>query len=74
MEVCDPQPAYAMYVMEAELERLNMARQPDEVKERKLNDVMIKLLTADEIPRRAGRSPSTGGARPSPEYARSTVG
>lgn len=47
--VCDPQPAYAMYVQEAELERLNMARQPDDVKARKLNDVMIKLLTADEI-------------------------
>ncbi|MDP2290301.1 MAG: hypothetical protein Q8M22_03890, partial [Actinomycetota bacterium] len=49
VEVCDPQPAYAMYVHEAELERLNMARQPDEVKDRKLSDVMIKLLTADEI-------------------------
>nr|MCU0261181.1 hypothetical protein [Ilumatobacteraceae bacterium] len=49
VEVCDPQPAYAMYVAEAELERLNMARQPDRVKEQKLNDVMIKLLTADEV-------------------------
>src|SRR5690606_9631750 len=26
VEVCDPQPAYAMYVAEAELERLNLAR------------------------------------------------
>ncbi|MDO8363964.1 MAG: hypothetical protein Q7V88_13785 [Actinomycetota bacterium] len=49
VEVCDPQPSYAMYVQEAELERLNMARQPDEVKDRKLSDVMVKLLTADEV-------------------------
>jgi hypothetical protein len=49
VEVCDPQPAYAVYVTEAELERLNMARQPDAVFERKLSDVELKLLTAEEI-------------------------
>ncbi|HAP74501.1 MAG TPA: hypothetical protein DCR14_00270, partial [Acidimicrobiaceae bacterium] len=71
VEVCDPQPAYAMYVQEAELERLNMARQPDEVKARKLNDVMIKLLTADELTLDgAGRITADGLALDaSPEYA-----
>ena len=47
--VCDPQPAYAMYVSEAELERLNLTRQPDAVKDRKLADVETRLLTADTI-------------------------
>ena len=47
--VCDPQPAYAMYVSEAELERLNLARQPDAVKDKKLGDIEIRLLTTDEI-------------------------
>ena len=49
VEVCDPQPAYAMYVAEAELERLNMARQPDNVLEQKLAGVAIRLASADEI-------------------------
>ena len=49
VEVCDAQPAYAMFVAEAELERLNMARQPDDVKARKLSDVELKLTTATEI-------------------------
>ena len=49
VEVCDPQPAYAVYVAEAELERLNMARQPDKVFQRKVNDVELKLLTGTEI-------------------------
>lgn len=49
VEVCDPQPAYAMYVAEAELERLNLARQPDEVMERKLDELEAKLLVADEV-------------------------
>jgi hypothetical protein len=49
VEVCDPEPAYAMYVEEAELERLNMARQPDEVRDRKLHEVYLRLLAADEV-------------------------
>ena len=49
LEVCDPQPAYGMYVSEAELERLNMARQPDDVKNKKLEEVELRLLSADEI-------------------------
>ncbi len=49
VEACDPQPAYAMYVKEAELERLNMARQPDNVRTKKLDEVSIRLSTADEI-------------------------
>ena len=49
VEACDAQPAYAMFVVEAELERLNMARQPDEFNERKLADVETKVLTASEI-------------------------
>ncbi len=47
--VCDPQPAYAMYVTEAELERLNLTRQPDAVKARKLEELQIRFLTADTI-------------------------
>ncbi len=49
VEVCDPQPAYAVYVAEAELERLNMARQPDTVFQRKVNDVELKLLAGTDI-------------------------
>ncbi|MCR6494051.1 hypothetical protein [Cellulomonas sp. P24] len=48
-EACDAQPAYAMYVSEAELERLNMARQPADVQTKKLNEVAIRLSTADVI-------------------------
>ncbi len=49
LEVCDPQPEYAMYVAEAELERLNLARQPDEVRDRKLSEVEQRLLAAGDI-------------------------
>lgn len=48
-EACDAQPAYAMYVSEAELERLNMARQPADVQAQKLDEVAIRLSTADVI-------------------------
>jgi hypothetical protein len=47
-EVCDPEPAYAMYVSEAELERLNMARTEDAVLDQKLADVMQRLLGTDQ--------------------------
>ena len=46
---CDPQPQYAMFVSEVELERLNLARTADEVIARKLADVALKLGFADAI-------------------------
>ena len=71
VEVCDPQPAYASYVEEAELERLNLARQPDEVRDRKLSDVELKLASADVIALDgAGRITVDGAALDAaPEYA-----
>ncbi len=45
---CDPQPQYAMFVSEVELERLNMARTADSVLEDKLAAVQTKLLLAGE--------------------------
>ena len=49
LEVCDPQPAYGMFVNEVELERLNMARTADRVMDQKTGDVEEKLLAADVI-------------------------
>ena len=49
VEVCDPQPAYAMYVSEAELERLNLARTDEDVISSKLNDLWKRLIVADEL-------------------------
>jgi hypothetical protein len=49
VEACDPDPAYGMYVKEAELERLNMARQPAENMDRHLAEVTAALTVADEI-------------------------
>ena len=46
---CDPQPQYAMFVSEVELERLNLARTADEVIARKLADVALKLGFAEAI-------------------------
>ena len=46
---CDPQPQYAMFVAEVELERLNLARTADEVIATKLADVKTKLLLATDI-------------------------
>ncbi len=47
---CDPQPAYAMFVNEVELERLNMARTSDSVMDDKLAAVQTKLeLAGDKI-------------------------
>jgi len=49
ISVCDPQPNYAMYVTEAALERLNLARTDDKVLESKLAETQVRLITADEI-------------------------
>ncbi len=49
IEACDPQPQYAMFVKEVELERLNLARTADEVIARKIADVDTKLRYADSI-------------------------
>ncbi len=71
IEACDPQPQYAMFVSEAELERLNLTRTSDEVLAKKLIDVKTKLALADEIgldP--AGRLTVDGTALDAaPEYA-----
>ncbi|HSL75113.1 MAG TPA: hypothetical protein VK853_11620 [Ilumatobacteraceae bacterium] len=71
ISVCDPQPNYAMYVVEAALERLNLARTADEVLERKLDEIEIRLITADEIGLDgAGRITTDGVAiDASPDYA-----
>ncbi len=71
IEACDPQPQYAMFVSEVELERLNLARTSDDVIASKLADVEEKLLTADEIGLDgAGRLTVDGLALDaSPEYA-----
>ena len=49
ISVCDVQPNYAMYVSEAALERLNLARTKEDVLESKLAETEIRLITADEI-------------------------
>jgi hypothetical protein len=46
---CDPQPQYAMFVSEVELERLNLARTADEVIATKLADVTTKFRLATTI-------------------------
>lgn len=71
IEACDPQPQYAMFVTEAELERLNLTRTTDEVLTRKIGDVETKLRVADEVSLDpAGRIAADGAALDaSPEYA-----
>lgn len=46
---CDPQPQYAMFVKEVDLERLNLARTADDVIATKLADVTTKFLLATTI-------------------------
>ncbi len=46
---CDPQPQYAMFVKEAELERQNLTRTSDTVLAQKLADVQTKLQFATSI-------------------------
>ena len=68
---CDPQPAYMEFVSEADLERLNLARTSDEVIQRKLDEVQIRLEAATEITLDgAGRITTDGVAiDASPEHA-----
>ena len=49
IEVCDPQPAYATFVSEAELERLNLGRVPDGFFDRKLEELEARFDAADTI-------------------------
>ncbi len=49
IEACDPQPQYAMFVSETELERLNLTRTSESVLAKKAKDVKTKLTVADEI-------------------------
>ncbi|MGD9959390.1 hypothetical protein [Nocardioides sp.] len=71
IEACDPQPQYAMFAVESELERLNLTRTSDSVLEKKKADVKVKLTLADTIgldP--AGRLTVDGAALDAaPEYA-----
>ncbi len=46
---CDPQPQYAMFVSEVEMERLNLARTSDSVIAGKLADVQAKFQLATDI-------------------------
>ena len=71
IEACDPQPQYAMFVTEAELERLNLTRTSESVIAKKTNDVRIKLSTADEITLDAAGRIATDGLSldAAPEYA-----
>jgi len=48
-EPCDPQPDFAIYVSEVDLERLNLARTSDEVLDRKIAEVKARLVGATEI-------------------------
>ena len=49
LEACDVQPAYATYVREVEIGRLNMGRAPDKVIDRALGEVRLKLDAAVEV-------------------------
>ncbi len=71
IEPCDVQPAYAMFVNEAELERLNLGRTSDDVLLRKLEDVETKFDLAGTLSLDpAGRIAADGAALDaSPEYA-----
>jgi hypothetical protein len=71
IEPCDVQPQYAMFVAEAELERLNLGRTSDDVLQRKLEDVQTKFALAETLSLDpAGRIAADGAALDaSPEYA-----
>ena len=49
IEACDPQPQYAAFVSEVEMERLNLARTSDDVIARKVADVATKLELGTNI-------------------------
>lgn len=71
IEACDAKPQYAMFVVESELERLNLTRTNESVLTKKKADVKTKLTLADSIgldP--AGRLTVDGEALDAaPEYA-----
>lgn len=71
IEPGDPQPQYAMFVEEVELERLNLARTSDDVIADKLAAVEERLRIADEITLDgAGRLTTDGESMDaSPEFA-----
>ena len=49
ISACDPQPQYAMFVSEVDLERLNLARTSEDVIATKLSDVQQKLEQGTSI-------------------------
>ncbi len=49
VEVCDPQPAYAAFVSEVDLERLNLVRAPDNVLDKKIEELQARFEAADTI-------------------------
>jgi hypothetical protein len=55
VEVCDPQVAYAGYVQEVELERLNQGRSPSKVVERQLGEVQVMLAQGELTLEPSGR-------------------
>lgn len=71
VEACDPQPAYASYVVEVDLERLNMTRTTDARRDFKLAEVAGWLATATEISLDGGGRIMTDGEihDAPPEYA-----
>ncbi|GAB2862600.1 hypothetical protein [Nocardioides pacificus] len=71
IEACDAQPQYAMFVVEPELERLNMTRTSEDVLARKIKDVETKLTLAATVSLDAAGRLSTDGSSldAAPEYA-----
>lgn len=71
IEPCDPQPQYAMFVSETELERLNLTRTSEEVLARKIKDVETKLRAAADVSLDPAGRLSTDGSSldAAPEYA-----
>jgi hypothetical protein len=60
VEVCDPQPEYAAYVAEVQLERLNQGRSPSKVVERQLAEVQA-MVTGVELSLEASGRLVAGG-------------
>lgn len=71
IEAGDPQPQYAMFVAETELERLNLTRTSEAVLARKIQDVETKLVSADKVTLDPAGRLATGGSSldAAPEYA-----
>jgi hypothetical protein len=66
VEVCDPQPEYAAFVAEVELERLNQGRSPSKVVERQLTEVQTMVTDADLSLEASGRLVADGVTVDSP--------